>query len=84
MAATSVYQRFLAILRREKSSEPIFYMLLRGGKALHGLQNCDEHLLFKRCSLVWTYGYNRGLDGPLLGGSQVSKARPGAPFAYPV
>jgi hypothetical protein len=29
---------------------------------------------------VWTWGYNKGLDGPLLGGSQVSKARPGAPF----
>ena len=31
MAATSVYQRFFAMLRREKSSEPIFYMLLHGG-----------------------------------------------------
>jgi hypothetical protein len=31
MAATGVYQRFFAILRWEKSSEPIFYMLLRGG-----------------------------------------------------
>jgi hypothetical protein len=30
---------------------------------------------------VRTWGYNKGLDRPLLGGSQVSKARPGAPFA---
>jgi hypothetical protein len=28
-----------------------------------------------------TWGYNRGLNWPLLGGSQVSNARPGAPFA---
>jgi hypothetical protein len=27
-------------------------------------------------------GYNKGLNEPLLGGSQVSKARPGAPFGY--
>jgi hypothetical protein len=27
-------------------------------------------------------GYNKGLDWPLLGGSQVSKARPGAPFDF--
>jgi hypothetical protein len=33
-------------------------------------------------SLVWTWGYNNGLNAPLLGGSQVSNARPGAPFGY--
>jgi hypothetical protein len=29
-----------------------------------------------------TWGYNKGLDWLLLGGSQVSKARPGAPFGF--
>jgi hypothetical protein len=31
---------------------------------------------------IWTWSYNRGPDGPFLGGSQVSNARPGAPFFY--
>jgi hypothetical protein len=32
-------------------------------------------------AFVLTWSYDRGLDWLLLGGSQVSKARPGAPFA---
>ena len=32
-------------------------------------------------AFAFTWGHDRGLDWLLLGGSQVSKARPGAPFA---
>jgi hypothetical protein len=41
VAATSVYQRFFAILRREKNSEPIFYMLLRGGSPRRSIAVID-------------------------------------------
>jgi hypothetical protein len=37
------------------------------------------YLIGRPKPFVSTWGYNRGLDGPLLGGSQVSKARPGPP-----
>jgi hypothetical protein len=61
------------------------FHLLGSSSFLSGMQKtlCTKVTAETGCGRTPFPGLYAGLDWPFLGGSQVSKARPGAPFAFP-